>query len=72
MTQILIICKTNVDKSPKRPEFRAFWRCGRSYAAPSPDRRSVGTRPPAGNSGQGASTIAQRLDGSKRRGWFRP
>jgi hypothetical protein len=22
MTQILIICKINVDKSPKRPEFR--------------------------------------------------
>jgi hypothetical protein len=39
MTQIYKICKQNVDKSPKRPEFCVFPRRGRSFAESSPERR---------------------------------
>ena len=40
MAQILKICKRNVEKTPKRPEFGAYSIRGRSSAASSPDRHS--------------------------------
>jgi hypothetical protein len=40
MALILIICKNNVEKTPKTPGIPGVWRRARSSAASSSDRRS--------------------------------
>ena len=72
MTQIRRICKENVEKSPKRPEFRAFGDAAAHPRLRHPTAAPAGPRPPADNSGRGRQHHCTEVWTVEATGLFRP